>query len=377
MVWLSVVVCMLLQPMYVRSLCFAMFSHCWKVHCAHCCYSATDIDGLLCAHIALLTLINVIVHLFHSLPKYKYLSVSSHQCRAWLGPLHKCRKRRKKNAFCIHRPLHRTSSWDPSFSIGTCYSIGRNGFHWLVHWQIHKNVVLLHHPCPHLCLICHEAGNNALPPPHHGSSSLTEIFWMGQGMAISICTTPPINIRIIFSWEGNEKASTLIKRPKLQLHTMRYCICWLRLVMTIDCSALYLGRTCCRCLVHRWSNVIVQGNMRTSWTCPWLCEAIFLLLNFLCHDSIVRLLYCQRMTIPPSVSKSIWLELMFLWVAVLLKNWVHIIYWSVYQFSMICLVYGEENVTSGASLDIKNMTQTAWSMVKVKKPKAFSLIFAQ
>ena len=129
-----------------------------------------------------------------------------------------------------------------------------------------------------------------------------------------------INIRIVFSWERNEKVSTLIKRPNLRLHTMRYCICWLRLVMAVDCSALYLGRTCSRRLVHRWSNAIAQGNMRTPWTRSRLCEPIFLLLNPLSHDSIARLLCCQRTIVPPSVSKSIWPELMFLWVAALLKN---------------------------------------------------------
>ena len=88
-----------------------------------------------------------------------------------------------------------------------------------------------------------------------------------------------INIRIVFSWERNEKVSTLIKRPNLRLHTMRYCISWLRLVMTVDCSAMYLGRTCSRRLVHRWSNAIAQGDMRTPWTRSRLCEPIFLLLN--------------------------------------------------------------------------------------------------
>ena len=110
--------------------------------------------------------------------------------------------------------------------------------------------------------------------------------------------------RIVFLWERNEKASTLIKRPNLRLHTMRYCICWFRLVITVDCPALYLGRTCSRRLVHRWSHAIAQGDMRTPWTRPRLREPIFLLLNPLSHDSI----HCQTSLLPENDRTSVSLK---------------------------------------------------------------------
>ena len=120
--------------------------------------------------------------------------------------------------------------------------------------------------------------------------------------------------------------------------------------------------------------------MRTPWTRPRLCKPIFHLLNPLSHDSI----HCQTSLLPENDRTSVSLKEYLAGIDVSMGGRVAEELSTcpftdqVYQFfSMICLVYGYENVTSGASSDIKNATRTAQSMVKVRKPKAFSPIFAQ
>jgi hypothetical protein len=137
------------------------------------------------------------------------------------------------------------------------------------------------------------------------------------------------------------------------------------------------GRTCTGRVVHRWSNAAAQSDMCSSRSCLGLCMQL-LVIRLCLYINVSQSL--QTSQLPENDRTSISLKeyladidvCMGGRVAEQLGAFTPTVLGELFNFSFDCFsVYGSENVTSGASSDIRRATRTAQAMVKVSHLSLF------
>ena len=155
-------------------------------------------------------------------------------------------------------------------------------------------------------------------------------------------------------------------------------------MLTIEATRLNLyvmiGWPRVGCFVYRWCYAAAQGNLRSSRTRTRRRKCFI----FSDPGSVAERLVCLGLRHPSCLrttgfrfrSRNTSPRLTCAWVVGLQKNSVGGIHRNVFcritLFSLLFhAVYGPQNVTSGASSDLRHATSTASAMVKVKNSSIY------
>jgi ATP-dependent metalloprotease len=167
---------------------------------------------------------------------------------------------------------------------------------------------------------------------------------------------------------GSERKSHYID-PETKLSTAYHEVCQTLLSSTF-LPNFYAGWACSCRHIYRWSNAFTQGHMHSPWSCSRISES-----HCLTNSVPDSIFFFKTVQLPENDRYSVSYKQYLAGIDVsmggrvaeeLSKSFFLPIH-CFFPLLMVSLlsVYGSENVSSGASSDIKKATQTAEAMVKV------------